>query len=159
MLRVCLRDVHLAGGLPDCGAVTSRAIGETWRARGHHDVAVAAAADERRVVFVGSGRGAKAVAELAEHLTAHGCPPQQICQVGIDLSAAPIKGLASTCRRRKSHSTRSTSSRVPARRWTRRAAWGSAAIASGVLSSRACAGTCSRTWAASSPKRARRYTC
>lgn len=75
VLAVCRRYVHIADGLADYSAVSSLAIDETLRARGHQYVSLAADADERRVVFVGDGRGAQVVAELAEHLDRHGCPP------------------------------------------------------------------------------------
>jgi transposase len=93
VLAVCRHYVHIAGGLADYSAVTSLAMDETSRARGHQYVTIAADADERRVVFVGEGRGAQVVAELAEHLDWHGCPPSQIRQVSIDMSAAYIKGV------------------------------------------------------------------
>jgi transposase len=93
VLALCRRYVHIAGGLADYSAVTSLAIDETSRARGHKYVTIAADADERRVVFVGEGRTAKVVAELAEHLDWRGCPPEQIRQVSIDMSAAYIKGV------------------------------------------------------------------
>ena len=96
VLAVCRRYVHMASGLADYSAVTSLAIDETSRARGHQYVTLAADADadERRVVFVGEGRGSQVVAELAEHLDWHGCSPQQIRQVSIDMSAAYIKGVS-----------------------------------------------------------------
>jgi transposase len=93
VLAVCRRYVHIAGGLADYSEVTSLAIDETSRARGHHYVSIAADAQQRRVVFVGEGRGAQVVAELAEHLDCHGCPPSQIERVSIDMSAAYIKGV------------------------------------------------------------------
>ena len=93
VLAVCRRYVHIAGGLADYSDVSSVAIDETSRARGHQYVTIAADADERRVVFVGEGRRAAVVAELAEHLDWHGCPPGQIRQVSIDMSAAYIKGV------------------------------------------------------------------
>jgi transposase len=93
VLAVCRRYVHIAGGLADYSAVTSLAMDETSRARGQQYVTIAADADERRVVFVGEGRGAKVVGELAEHLDEHGCAPSQIRQVSIDMSAAYIKGV------------------------------------------------------------------
>jgi transposase len=94
VLAVCRRYVHMAGGLADYSEVTSLAIDETSRARGHHYVSIAADAQQRRVVFVGEGRGAKVVAELAEHLDLHGCPAKQIQRVSIDMSAAYIKGVS-----------------------------------------------------------------
>ena len=84
----------MASGLADYSAVTSLAIDETSRARGHQYVTLAADADERRVIFVGQGRSSQVVAELAEHLDWHGCSPQQIRQVSIDMSAAYIKGVS-----------------------------------------------------------------
>lgn len=93
VLAVCRRYVHIAGGLADYSAVTSLAIDETSRARGHQYVTLGADADERRVVFVGEGRSAQVVAELAEHLDGHSCPPSQIRRVSIDMSAAYIKGV------------------------------------------------------------------
>lgn len=93
VLAVCRHYVHIAGGLADYSAVTSLAMDETSRARGQQYVTIAADADERRVVFVGEGRGAQVVAELAEHLDTHSCEPSQIRQVSIDMSAAYIKGV------------------------------------------------------------------
>ena len=93
VLAVCRRYVRIAGGLADYSAVTSLAIDETSRARGHQYVTIAADADARCVVFVGEGRGAQVVAELAEHMDWHGCPPGQIDRVSIDMSAAYIKGV------------------------------------------------------------------
>lgn len=93
VLAVCRRYVHMAGGLADYSAVTSLAMDDTSRARGHQYVTIAADADQRRVVFVGEGRKAQVVAELAEHLDLHGCPAQQIERVSIDMSAAYIKGV------------------------------------------------------------------
>lgn len=94
VLAVCRQYVHIAGGLADYSGVTALAIDETSRARGHQYVSLAADADARRVVFVGPGRGAHVIAELAEHLELHGCPPKQIERVSIDMSAAYIKGAA-----------------------------------------------------------------
>lgn len=95
VLALCQRYVEMAGGLADYSAVTSLAIDETSRAKGHQYVTLAADADpdQRRVIFVGEGRRAQVVAELAEHLDEHGCPPTQISQVSIDMSAAYIKGV------------------------------------------------------------------
>jgi transposase len=94
VLAVCRRYVHIAGGLADYSEVTALAIDETSRARGHRYVSLAADAKLRRVVFVGEGRSSQVVAELAEHLDWHGCPPRQIERVSIDMSAAYIKGVA-----------------------------------------------------------------
>ncbi len=91
VLALCRRYVDIAGGLADYSDVTSLAIDETSRARGHKYVTIAADAEERRVVFVGDGHGAKVVAELAEHLDWHGCPPEQVDRVSIDMSAEAVK--------------------------------------------------------------------
>lgn len=64
VLAVCRRYVLIAGCLADYSKVTSLAIDETSRARGHKSVSIAADAQQRRVVFVGEGRGAQVVAEL-----------------------------------------------------------------------------------------------
>ena len=93
VLALCRRYVHIAGGLADYSAVTSLAVDETSRARGHQYVTIAADAEQRRVVFVGEGRSASVIAELAEHLDWHGCPPGQIERVSIDMSAAYIRGV------------------------------------------------------------------
>jgi transposase len=94
VLALCERYVDIAGGLADYSAVRALAIDETSRARGHAYVTLAADADERRVVFVTEGRRAQAIKELAQHLDSHGCTPQQIQRVSIDMSAAYIKGVA-----------------------------------------------------------------
>ncbi|OMO15505.1 transposase, partial [Xanthomonas oryzae] len=73
---------------------TSLAIDETSRARGHDYVTLAADAQARRVIFVTEGRDAKAVKALAADLASHGCPPEQITSVSIDMSPAFIKGVS-----------------------------------------------------------------
>ena len=89
----CANATCFAAGLADYSEVHSLAIDETSRARGHRYVTLGADAEARRVVFVGDGRGAQVVAELAEHLDWHSCPPTQIERVSIDMSAAYIKGV------------------------------------------------------------------
>lgn len=89
---VCERYVEIACGLADYSDVKALAIDETSRARGHDYVTLAADADERRVLFVTEGRDAKTVQALAAHLDEHGCPPEQIESVSIDMSPAFIKG-------------------------------------------------------------------
>lgn len=93
VMSLCERYVHIAGGLADYSDVTALAVDETSRARGHQYVTLAADADARRVVFVTDGRDATAIEQLAEHLSWHGCPPEQIERVSIDMSAAYIKGV------------------------------------------------------------------
>jgi transposase len=94
-MEVCNRYVDIALGLADFSDVTSLAIDETSRARGHAYVTLAADADARRVLFVTEGRDAKTIEALAADLQAHGCPPEQITSVSIDMSPAFIKGVSS----------------------------------------------------------------
>ena len=92
VMAVCERYVHIALGLADFSAVTALAIDETSRARGHDYGTLAADAAARRVLFVTEGRDAKTLQALAADLDAHGCPPEQIDSVSIDMSPAFIKG-------------------------------------------------------------------
>lgn len=94
VMAVCERYVELAVAKADFGEVESLAIDETSRARGQDYVTLAADAQERRVLFVTPGRGAETIRALAHDLTAHGCPPEQIKSVSIDMSPAFIKGCA-----------------------------------------------------------------
>ena len=91
---VCERYVEIALGLADFSEVKALAIDETSRARGHDYITLAADAVERRVLFVTEGRDAKAIEELAVHLDEHGCPPERIDSVSIDMSPAFIKGVS-----------------------------------------------------------------
>ncbi len=158
VLALCRRYVHIAGSLADYSAVSSLAIDETSRARCRKYVTIATDADERRVIFVGDGRGAQVVAELAKQLDWHGCPPSQIRQVSIDMSAAYIKGVGKHLPNaqitfEKFHVR---SSPTPARQWTRRDMSSSAAIPNWARSSRGCDGPCSRMPSASSRRPALR---
>ena len=94
-MEVCNRYVEMALGLADFSGVTSLAIDETSRARGQSYVTLAADAQARRVIFVTEGRDAKTIEALAADLLAHGCPPEQINSVSIDMSPAFIKGVSS----------------------------------------------------------------
>jgi transposase len=94
VMAVCERYVELALAAADFSQVKALAIDETSRARGHDYITLAADAIERRVLFVTEGRDAKAIKRLAADLDAHGCPPQQIESVSIDMSPAFIKGCA-----------------------------------------------------------------
>jgi transposase len=93
VLAVCERYVSIALGLADFSEVTTLAVDETSRARGHDYVTLAADAQARRVLFVTEGRGAKTIKALAADLENHGCPPGQITCVSIDMSPAFIKGV------------------------------------------------------------------
>ena len=89
---ICERYVELALRHADFGNVTALAIDETSKAKGHDYITLAADADERRVLAVVPGRDAQTVHTVAEELAAHGCPPEQIGSVSIDMSPAFIKG-------------------------------------------------------------------
>jgi len=91
---ICGRYVDLALAEADFSEVTSLAIDETSRARGHDYVTLAADAKRRAVVFVTQGREAQAIRRLADDLVAHGGDPQAIDSVSIDMSPAFIKGCA-----------------------------------------------------------------
>jgi transposase len=90
VLAICRCYVNLALDQAYFGNVKALAIDETSRARGHDYITLAADADERRVLT--EGRDAKAVAAIADELVEHGCAPEQIESVSIDMSPAFIKG-------------------------------------------------------------------
>lgn len=92
VMAVCECYVELALGMADLSEVKALAIDETSRARGHDYVTLAADAMARRVLFVTEGRDAATIEALAAHLDAHGCPPERIESVSIDMSPAFIKG-------------------------------------------------------------------
>ncbi|WP_066343157.1 ISL3 family transposase, partial [Azohydromonas lata] len=92
-MAICRRYVALALAEADFSDVTALAIDETSRARGHDYITLAADAVKRRVLSVTAGRDAKAIATIAAVLTEHGCPPEQIESVSIDMSPAFIKGV------------------------------------------------------------------
>ena len=94
VMAVCERYVHIALRLADFSDVRALAIDETSRARGHDYVTLAADAVKRRVLFVTAGRDAKTIKELAAFLDDHGCPPERIDSVSIDMSPAFIKGVS-----------------------------------------------------------------
>lgn len=93
VMAVCERYVEIALGLADFSEVKALAIDETSRARGHDYITLAADALERRVLFVTEGRDAGTIKALAADLADHGCPPEQIDSVSIDMSPAFIKGV------------------------------------------------------------------
>jgi transposase len=94
VMAVCERYVEIALGLSDFSQVKALAIDETSRARGHDYITLAADALERRVLFVTEGRDAGTIKALAADLADHGCPPEQIDSVSIDMSPAFIKGVS-----------------------------------------------------------------
>jgi transposase len=93
VLAVCEKYVDMACGLADHSEVTSLAIDETSRAKGHNYVTLAADPEARRVLFVTEGRDANTVKELATYLEDHGCPAENITQTSIDMSPAFISGV------------------------------------------------------------------
>ena len=93
VLEVCKRYVELALRRADFSQVKALAIDETSRARGHDYITLAADAIKRAVLFVTEGRDTKTIKALAADLRAHGCAPEQIDSVSIDMSPAFIKGV------------------------------------------------------------------
>lgn len=92
VMAVCQRYVALALKAADFSQITDLAIDETSRSRGHDYITLAADAIERKVLSVTEGRDAKAIHSIAADLAEHGCPPEQIASVSIDMSPAFIKG-------------------------------------------------------------------
>jgi transposase len=92
VLAVCRRYVSLALEVADFSQVKALAIDETSRSRGHDYITLAADAIERRVLSVTEGRDANAIKTIATELAEHGCPPESIESVSIDMSPAFIKG-------------------------------------------------------------------
>jgi transposase len=93
VMEVCKRYVELALGQADFSEVKALAIDETSRARGHDYITLAADAVQRKVLFVTEGRDMQTIKSLAADLQAHGCAPEQIDSVSIDMSPAFIKGV------------------------------------------------------------------
>jgi transposase len=93
VLEVCKRYVELALAQADFSDVKALAIDETSRARGHDYITLAADALRRTVLFVTEGRDTQTIRALAADLQAHGCAPEQIKSVSIDMSPAFIKGV------------------------------------------------------------------
>src|SRR5262249_22719599 len=92
VMAVCRRYVSLALEAADFSQVRALAIDETSRSRGHDYITLAADAVQRRVLSVTEGRDAATIKTIAAELAAHGCPPEQIDSVSIDMSPAFIKG-------------------------------------------------------------------
>jgi transposase len=90
---ICSRYVDLALAEADLSAVTAVAIDETSSRRGHNYLTIAADMEERKVVFVTEGKGAKTIAQFADYLTEHQGTPEQVASVSIDMSPAFIKGV------------------------------------------------------------------
>jgi transposase len=92
-MAICERYVDLATEQADLSGVSSLAIDETSRARGHDYLMLAADAEARAVIFVTEGRDADTVGQLAAELKAHGGDPDQVTSCSIDMSPAFIRGV------------------------------------------------------------------
>lgn len=68
-------------------------IDETSRRRGHDYITIFVDLDRRNVLYVTEGKDASTVARFAEDLKEHGGVPERIEEVGLDMSAAFIKGV------------------------------------------------------------------
>jgi len=90
---ICERYVILALAEADHSQVTTLAIDETSRAKGHNYVTIAADAEARTVIFVAEEREAASIKALADDLREHGGDPAAIQSVSIDMSPAYIKGV------------------------------------------------------------------
>lgn len=93
VLAICTSYVEAALVQADFSKVTSLAIDETSKARGHDYITLAADADSRAVLFVTEGKDATTIERLASDLQAHGGSPEAISSVSIDMSPAFIKGV------------------------------------------------------------------
>lgn len=91
--EICHSYVDGALAMADHSDVKNLAMDETSKAKGHDYVFIAADADTRRVLHVGEGKDAAAVAVFAEDFAAHQGDPEQINAVSIDMSPAFIKGV------------------------------------------------------------------
>lgn len=90
---ICKRYVELALEAVDLSGVTHLAVDETSSRRGHNYLTIAADAEQRKIVYVTSGRGADTIAGLAQYLREHCGDPGQVESVSIDMSPAFIKGV------------------------------------------------------------------
>ncbi|MCP4976495.1 MAG: ISL3 family transposase [Maribacter sp.] len=68
-------------------------IDETSAKKGHNYVTLAADLKERRVIFVTRGKDEKTIEAFKEHLENKGVNPEQIKNIGIDMSPAFISGI------------------------------------------------------------------
>lgn len=85
--------VELALAEADFSGVTSLAIDETSRARGHDYVTLAADAEKRAVLAVTCGRDAAAIHRVVDEIASRGGRPEAITSVSLDMSPAFIKGV------------------------------------------------------------------
>jgi transposase len=93
VMAICEKYVNEAVAQADYSEVTSVAIDETARARGHEYVTVVADAERRAVICVTEGKDADAIATFVRDLSEHNGSPEAIESVSIDMSPAYIKGI------------------------------------------------------------------
>lgn len=93
VMAICKKYVDEAVAQADYSTVSSVAIDETSRARGHNYVTVVADAERRSVIFVTEGKDSDAISTFAKDLTAHKGNPGAIESATIDMSPAFIKGV------------------------------------------------------------------
>jgi len=86
------RYVDMAEEIQDLSKMTSAAVDETSYKKGHNYVTIVADAEERRVVFVTSGRKAETIGEFAGHLKQRNASPDQIDFICTDMLPAYISG-------------------------------------------------------------------
>jgi transposase len=91
--EIARKYVNEAESKADLSKVTSVAIDETSKKRGHKYVTIVADPEERKVIFVTEGRDAEAVVSFSDHLKERNASPDQITSVSIDMSGAFIKGV------------------------------------------------------------------
>lgn len=91
--EICHSYVDGALAMADHSAVKKLAMDETSKAKGHDYIFIAADADKRRVLHVGEGKDAAAVAAFAADFAAHHGDAANIDAVSIDMSPAFIKGV------------------------------------------------------------------
>lgn len=85
--------VQSAHAREDWSGVEDVAVDETSARRGHRYVTVVMDARERRVLWIGEGKGKECIHEFARQLQAHGGRPEQIRTVCMDMSAAYRAGV------------------------------------------------------------------
>jgi len=93
VMSICNKYVDEAVAQSDYSQVSSVAVDETSRARGHKYVTLVADAERRSVIFVTEGKGSDTITAFAKDLTAHNGNPSAIESVSIDMSPAFIKGI------------------------------------------------------------------
>ena len=94
VMAICKKYVDEAVEQADQSQITTVAIDETSRARGHAYVTLVADAKKRSVIFVTEGRSANTLDAFASDLAAHKGDPKAIESVSIDMSPAFIKGVS-----------------------------------------------------------------